>query len=1145
MPKKKPPRTQSGRQIVGSSLYNRAKTVILNPNQIKGMQINSHCRLSCRMRRSVTQTLLIMKLATVILLSTCLQVSASGFSQKITLSEKNAPLEKVFMAIEKQTSYVFFFDYALLNKSNKLSIETKNSSLEEVLEKCFKDQPLTYSIVGKTIVIKRRDEESTIASANKLIAPPLVAEVKGKVTNENGDPLAGASVVIKNSNSGTQTGADGSFTIDAAPNAILLVSFVGYESKEILVKNNQQTLNITLTAQENKTSEIVVIGYGTARKKDVTGSVSQVKAADIRSFPTTNIIQALSGRAAGVQVMQNNGSPGGSISVRIRGTNSIYGGNEPLYVVDGFPVSGNPTFLQNADIESIDILKDASSIAIYGARGANGVVMITTKSGKKTGRAFVDFESGYSIQMPAKKMKLMNAQQYALFYNEQAVNDNATPFFTQQQIEEFGKSPGTDWQGLVMHNAPLFSNNLNINGGNEKTQYSFSIGTFLQDGIVRNSDFDRYSVRTVLSHEISKVFSVSSNLSLVKIMSNRQNSGRGNRGSDLISGMMSAPPTLSPFTQTGAYRRLNTAYPFISNAINNPLTTINNVTDKIDADRILANVAFTIKPIKNFTLKVSGGVERSTDRTDIYARIDTTTNYTGYAEVSSAQRTSFLNENIATYSNKFGIHGLTVTAGFTYQDNTFTTLSGNGTGFISDVTESYNLGLAESPGIPGSYYEKWVMLSGLGRVNYSLLDKYLLTLSYRADGSSRFTDKWGYFPSAALAWRLSDEAFLKPISFISDLKLRASYGSVGNPSINPYATLNQLSASKTIFGDALYNALAPGGTLPRPLKWESTDQFDIGLDAAILDNQIRITFDYYRKVTRDLLNKVQLPSSTGYYDMLQNIGKVENKGFEIGVDANVLRRGPVKWNVSVNFSRSKNKVLKLYGSQDIYGEGLYTGNLNDFINLLREGQPMSVFYGYKETGYNNNGIPVFEDINKDGVITAADKTYIGNPNPDFIFGFNSSLAYKGFDLTIFIQGSQGNDIFNLNKATALDLGMGLNQLAEVYTNHWTPANPHAKYPKLTRSLPGNMSDRFVEDGSFLRFRNIQLAYNLNGTKIGVRWLRNAQIYISGQNLITFTKYSWYDPEMNVFGGSNSIRQGIDYFSYPTSKPVTFGIRCGF
>jgi TonB-dependent starch-binding outer membrane protein SusC len=872
--------------------------------------------------------------------------------------------------------------------------------------------------------------------------------------------------------------------------------------------------------------------------------VAQVSGKEVNTFPTTNVIQAMQGRAPGVQVLQNTGSPGGSISVRIRGTNSIYGGNEPLYVVDGFPVSGNPTFLQNADIESIDILKDASFIAIYGARGANGVVMITTKSGKKGGRTYVDFETGYTVQMPTKKLKLMNAQQYALFYNEQMTNDNQAPYFTQQQIEEFGKNPGTDWQDLVLRNAPIYSTNLNVSGGNEKTQFSFSTGAFLQDGIVRNSDFDRYSVRTNLSHEISKIFSVSSNLSLVKIKSNRQNSGRGNRGNDLISAMLGAPPTLSPYTQTGAYRRLNTAYPFISNAINNPLTTIDNVTDKIDADRILGNVGFTIKPFKGFSIKISGGVERSTDREDFYARIDTTTNYTGYARATSNQRTSYLSENVATWTGKFGIHGITATAGFTYQDNVYTTLNGEGTGFISDVTESYNLGLAETPGIPGSSYEKWSMLSYLGRVNYSLLDKYLFTVSFRADGSSRFTDKWGYFPSAALAWRISDEKFFEPVKFISDLKLRASYGAVGNPSISPYATLNQLSGSKTVFGDALYNALAPGATLPGNLKWETTSQVDVGFDAALLDNRIRVTFDYYRKETSDLLNKVQLPSSMGYREVLRNVGKVENKGFEIGIDANILN-GPVQWNVSANISRSRNKVLKLYGGQDILGSSLYTGNLNDIVNLLREGQPMGIFYGYKEIGYNDKGIPVFEDRDKSNSISAVDKTYIGNPNPDFLYGFNSTLAYKGFEFSLFIQGSQGNDIFNLNKAVTLDQGMGLNMPAEVWTDHWTPTNTNAKYPKLTRTLPGNMSSRFVEDGSYLRFKNIQLAYNLPGTAIRAKWLRNAQVYVSAQNMITITSYSWIDPEMNVYGGGNSINQGIDYFSYPTAKSITFGIRCGF
>lgn len=1071
---------------------------------------------------------------------------------KVAVGLRDESLKGAFAQIEKQTSFRFAYVEAQITPYKKITLPLRNRSLLTTLELLFDNTLLEYSVRNNTIVVVEKIHSDSLASNTQVNInwqneqPIRNAEIRvnGIVTDSKGNqPLSGVTVVEKGTEKGVTTREDGSFSIQVPEDATLVFSYVGYKIHEEPV-NKRTTISIQLQEDVRHLNEVVVIGYGTVKKRDLTGSVAQVSGKEVNTFPTTNVIQAMQGRAPGVQVLQNNGAPGGSISVRIRGTNSIYGGNEPLYVVDGFPVSGNPTFLQNADIESIDVLKDASSIAIYGARGANGVVMITTKSGRKGGRTYVDYEAGYTIQMPVKKLKLMNAQQYALFYNEQAVNDNLTPFFTQQQIEDFGKSPGTDWQKQVMHNAPIFSTNLNVSGGNEKTQFSFSTGAFLQDGIIRNSDFDRYSVRTNLTHEISKMFSVSSNLSLVKIKSNRQNSGRSNRGSDLISGMVGAPPTLTPYTETGAYRRLNTAYPFISNVINNPLNTLNNVTDKIDADRILGNVAFTIKPFKGFTLKISGGVERATDRTDYYAKIDTTTNYAGYASVSSTQRTSYLNENVATWTAKYGVHGITATAGFTYQDNVYTSLNGDGTGFISDVTETYNLALAETPGIPGSYYEKWTMLSYLGRVNYSLLDKYLLTVSFRADGSSRFTEKWGHFPSAALAWRISDEKFFEPVKFVSDLKLRVSYGSVGNPSISPYATLNQLSGSKTVFGDALYNALAPGGTLPGKLKWESTDQFDIGFDATLLDNRIRITFDYYRKVTRDLLNRVQLPASMGYNDVLRNVGKVENKGLELGIDANVLN-GPVQWNVSANISRARNKVLKLYGGQDILGSSFYTGNTNDVINLLREGQPMGIFYGYKEIGYNDKGIPVFEDVDKNGSISAADKIYIGNPNPDFIYGFNSNLAWKGLELSLFIQGSQGNDIFNLNKAATLDQGMGLNMPAEVFTDHWTPTHTNALYPKLTRTLPGNMSSRFVEDGSYLRFRNIQLAYNLPGTAIRAKWLRNAQLYVSAQNMITITGYSWYDPEMNVYGGSNSINQGIDYFSYPTAKSVTVGIRCAF
>jgi hypothetical protein len=391
---------------------------------------------------------------------------------------------------------------------------------------------------------------------------------------------------------------------------------------------------------------------------------------------------------------------------------------------------------------------------------------------------------------------------------------------------------------------------------------------------------------------------------------------------------------------------------------------------------------------------------------------------------------------------------------------------------------------------------------------------------------------------------MSSEPFLKSSHAVSDLKIRASYGATGSTAVDPYQTLTQLGSGYTIFGDALSTTYAPGTTLPGNLKWETTDEFDAGVDAGFLDNRIRLTADVYVKKTKNLLNKVALPASMGYIVTLQNVGEVQNKGLELGVESDIFK-GPVKWTVAANISFNRNKVLKLYQGQDIYGNPLYTGNLNDYINLLREGQPMGVFYGYKEIGYTSTGDIQYEDRTKDGKITADDKTYIGNPNPKFTYGFNSIASYKGFELTLFIQGIQGNDIFNLNKASSLDLGMGLNLTQDQFNHHWTPSNTNAKYPKVSRSLSGNMSSRFVENGSYLRFRNIQLAYTLPVDKWGVSWCHNLQLYVSGQNLITLTKYSWYDPDINTYGSGNSFTQGIDYYTYPTYKSVTFGLRCGF
>ncbi|MGA0555162.1 SusC/RagA family TonB-linked outer membrane protein [Larkinella sp. VNQ87] len=971
--------------------------------------------------------------------------------------------------------------------------------------------------------------------------------VTGRVTGASDNaPLPGTTISLKGTTTGTTTDAEGKYRISVSDpaKATLVFSSVGYIAQELPV-GNQSVINVALEVDSRQLDEVVVVGYGTVRKSDLTGSLAQVKAKELNAFPATNVLQALSGRAPGVQVTQNTGAPGASISVRIRGTNSIQGSNEPLYVIDGFPTSGsNPTIINNTDIESIEILKDASATAIYGSRGANGVVLITTRQGK-SGKIQVDYDGNYSIQTLRKKLDLMNAREYATFYNEQATTDKLTPYFTQDQINNFGE--GFDWQNLIFRKAPMQTHNLTVSGGNDKTRFSVGGSIFNQQGIVIGSDYKRYSLRANVSSDVSRKFNLTYGATLTKITTSRQNSGGGNRGGSLISAAISAPPTLTPYNEDGTYRVLATAYPFISNVLINPLNYIYQSSDDVDANRVLANAALTFKPFDGLAIKISGGIENSDDRTDSY----TTTKFVnsqGSASVSTSRGMSLLSENTISYLKTIAEkHSISAVAGFTYQDFLNKSLNASGVGFLSDITETANLGSAATPGIPGTSYSFSTLLSYIGRVNYSYNNKYLATVSFRADGSSKYSEgnKWGYFPSGALAWRVSEEEFMKNVPFITDLKARASWGLTGSQAINAYATLNNLSAGKTVFDDALYNTFAPGTQLPGNLKWETTEQTDFGIDAGFLSNRYRLTLDYYIKNTRDLLNTVQLPSGFGFTSTIRNVGQIQNKGLEIAVDARIIDKA-FKWDVNGNISFNRSKVVKLNGGQDILGGSVGVTLISDAANLLREGQPMSVFYGYREDGYTEQGKVKYKDLNGDNVINQLDKTIIGDPNPDFIYGFNSAMSFKGFDLTLFVQGTQGNNLVNVSSINnTLDYGFGLNMPREVLYNHWTPTNPNAKYPVISRANSYNYSDRFVEDGSYLRLRTIQLAYNLPLPKLGITWMRTAQVYASGQNLLTLTKYSWWDPETNSQGGANSIGQGIDHYSYPTSKSVTFGLRVGF
>jgi TonB-linked SusC/RagA family outer membrane protein len=991
--------------------------------------------------------------------------------------------------------------------------------------------------------------QDTVPVRDTIPPPPSAdksdeAVITGIIKDAEGNSLPGATVQIKGTETGAISDDSGKYSI-AIPagqtDVVLVFSFLGFETKEVKL-GDQTSIDVTLGTDDQELDEVVVIGYGSTRKADLTGSVAQVNSDQLNAFPTSNVLQSLNGRAPGVQVIQNNGAPGGGVSVRIRGANSIQGDNDPLYVIDGFPFSGNPTNLNNADIASIEVLKDASATAIYGSRGANGVVLITTKNGSGAGTV-VEFDAAYSVQSLRKKLDLMNANQYAQLMNIQAENDGLSPYFTDAEVSSF--RGGTDWQDEIFQSAPIKNTSLSVSGGGENTQFLVGGSIFQQDGIIKGSDYDRYSLRSNVNHKISDKFKVDFNSTLTRLVTARRDSEGGSRGASMIGAALVASPLSNPYNPDGSINNLADDFPFISPDIVNPFYFIDEQTTTITANVVLANAAISYNPIPEITIKISGGIENRDDRTDNY-RSTNFLNSDGSASVTTSQYLSRLNENTITYEDIFNEkHSLNVLAGFTYQDFTTRYVAGSGAGFLSDLYETDNLGAAQTPGIPTSGFSNSVLLSYLGRVNYGFDNKYLFTASFRADGSSRYSEgsKWGYFPSGAVAWKVSEEDFMKSQESISTLKLRSSWGLTGSQAIDPYATLNRLFPGYTVFGDELYNFLAPGSTLPGDLKWETTEQFDLGLDLGLWKDRIVLGFDYYIKTTDDLLSTVRLPSSFGYTTTIANVGSIENRGVELSLYAQILS-SDFRWNLDGNISFNRNKVLSLNDGRPLLTNYINVITVADNFSIMEEGRPLGQFWGYQENGYTETGTIRYRDLNNDGQITEADKTYIGNPNPDFFYGINSNMSYKGFQLDLFFQGSKGNDIMNVSAiSSTMDYGQGLNMPSEVLEDHWTPQNTDAKYPKISRNNNTRVSDRFVEDGSYLRLKNILLAYNFPLKNSKGKFLQTLRVYASGQNLLTFTNYSWWDPEVNSKGADNTL--GIDHFGYPIPKSYTIGLNATF
>lgn len=1075
-----------------------------------------------------------------------LEIQANPLLAQYTLTIKanDISLAETFGLIKKKTGLTVFYGSSILNDREKVSLNFENTPLEEVMKHLLKDKDIDYEVRrNKVIVLERKKKQPALTTPTLL--PIQQSIIRGRVVDENSLPLPGVSISVKNKPGiGTLTDEGGNFSLDVPTGNVLVFTYTGYVQHEEQVQG--QTIAVQMKPQESALDEVVVVGYGSVRKSDLTGSVSSVKEADITALPSINAMQSLTGRSAGVQVTQSSGAPGAGMNVRIRGGNSILGGNEPLYVVDGFAISGRPTILDPTDIASMEILKDASATAIYGSRGANGVVLITTKRGK-SGTSQVNIDSYVGMQQVIRTMDVLNARQFAEMANERAFNDNTDPYFTLAEINGFGE--GTNWQNEIFRTAPIQNHSLNFSGGNDKTQYAVSGSYFDQQGIIINSAYQRGSLRSSIQHDVSDKLKLNLTSILSRTISNNIRNDNEHRGTGVVSAALVAPPTVLVRDASGAYADV-APYVFSPNVNENPVALANEILNRNTGSGVLTNLGLNYEFIEGLTLNVSAGIDYANSKTDGYSPRIFRNSPAGAAYTEYYTRNNFLNENILNYNKTFDKHTLDLTAGITYQSEKVEQNSMGASGFANDLLLNNNLQAGTIIGTPTASVLEWQLLSGLARANYAYQDKYLFTASIRADGSSRFgaTNQWGYFPSAALGWRVSEEDFLKDNNSLSNLKLRASIGQTGNTAINPYQSLNVLGGNNVVFGDNLYTGFAPNQQRPNPdLKWETTTQTNVGFDVGFFSDRFRLIADYYVKNTTDLLAQVPTPTSSGFTSQIRNIGKIRNAGFEVELGADIFTTA-FKWDVAANFSANRNRAIELANNADVFGAQL-TIPLNVSVNLVREGHPVGVFYGYVEDGLDENGRITYRDLDGNGSINNLDRTIIGDPNPDFIWGLNNNLSYKGFSLNVFLQGVQGADLFNYNLSNhANAFNFGENQVVSAL-DRWTAENPNPNAANPVTSVGSSFreSDRYVEDGSFIRLKNLRLGYAIPVPSRYTSWLKSLQLYVSGQNLFTITNYSWYDPEVSTRlgeSGTSSISLGIDQTSYPVAKTYTFGINIG-
>ncbi|MFD2932808.1 TonB-dependent receptor [Spirosoma flavum] len=1122
--------------------------------------------------------------------------------QRITILVEGQNVKKVLHQIEKQVDARFVFSSQLIQSNRKISVHSQAEPLADVLNRILKPLQLTYEVSGNNIIIKPDHPVKSVQSDVQQSALPSATEaviqsISGTVADLTGETLPGVNVLVKGTQKGTTTDAKGQFKIDMADTETTLVfSFVGYLKQEVVV-GNQTNLSVVLATDTKSLGEVVVVGYGTQKRTDVTSAIASVAMGEVRDMPVSNVANALQGKIPGVIIQQSSGAPGSTPAIKVRGFGSISAGTSPLIVVDGNIVgSGVFGLLNSIDIESIDVLKDASSTAIYGSKGSNGVLLVTTKRGK-SGRTNVNFDVYTGFQEVSKKIDLLNSQQYAEFAKEGSNNaylDNVPgakitdpnsvrpasylryryprgdlfDWFNYDDPAKVANLPYTDFQNLIFRKAKMSNYQLSVSGGNDKVRFLVSGSYLKQDGIILKSGLDRYIFRANVEANILPKLKIGMNLnpsfrSTQEVTAENQWFNQG-----IITAALAAIPMAPIYAADGTYSsQLALAAPYNLPGVTNPLANITEYNSQYLSGNLLGNVYAEYGFLKNFNYRVSANINfsdnrRNTYRTSKMPNSNLLPPNTAMGTNYSDQNISWLVNQVVSYNKSINnVHNFEALVGMESTTSKFQSSSASGSSYANDVVETLNASASGSTTTAWAFKAANASVSYFARANYNYKGKYLANISVRRDGSSIFgpDNRWGTFPAGSLGWRISEEPFMKDIRAISETKLRASYGLSGNNAFAdnyPYVAL--LRPDNYSFNNNLVNGLAPS-TLGNPkLGWEKNQQFDAGIDIGLFNNRIYLIVDYYHRITKDLLLSVNVPSLTGFTSAYKNIGKMENKGWEFAINTRNFTKGFI-WNTSLNLSLNRNKVLALGPN----GDPIRTtsGSIAD-LTITQIGSPIGSFYGYKQLGIFQNqadldshphdvtshpGDVRYADTDGDGKITANDRTILGNNQPDFLYGFTNSFSYKGFDLNVTIQGTQGGKILNLGRRYFDNMEGNQNQMTTALHRWRSESDPgDGITPRANERSTGNnnaISSRWVEDASYLRIQNVSLGYRLPTALLSRAKIQQLRIYVSAQNLHTFTKYLNYSPEVSNY--ESPLSAGIDYGAYPLARTLTFGISAGF